>query len=161
MPNVTDLGIAVTDLGASVFSLTPDQPPDPGGPIISYYRNLPNMGYHDSNGRYVNTRGLTLVSGTISATAASTGVELGDRSAIRLDLVITGSPAGTNPTLDVAVQTSPDNSTWTTVASFAQQTAAGSTHKVFGPLDRWVRVSETIGGTGGPSFVRTISGEAV
>lgn len=129
-------------------------------PVINY-RNSPNMGYTTGSGRYADTLALTIASGTIAATASTTGVELGDRNSLRLDLVITGTPAGSSPTLDVAVQTSPDNATWTTIASFAQQTAAGSTHKTFGPLDRFVRVTETIGGTGGPSFVRTISGEAV
>lgn len=116
---------------------------------------------HTSTGRYINTIPVTLASGTVSATGAQTGLELGDRNHLRLDLVVTGTPAGTNPTLDVAVQTSKDNSTWVTVASFTQATAAGTEHKLFGPIDRYVRVSETIGGTGGPSFVRTISGEAV
>lgn len=120
------------------------------------------MPYHLANGRYADTLPITLVSGTIAATAASTGIELGDRNHLRLSLVITGTPAGTNPTLDVVVQSSPDNSTWATVGTaFAQQTAAGTTYKLFGPIDRFVRVSETIGGTASPSFVRTVSGEAV
>jgi hypothetical protein len=161
MPAVTDLGRAVTDLGVSTSYLTQDSAPDTGETFVTYYRNHANMGYTTGSGRYADTVVVTLASGTVSATGAQTGVELGDRSALRLDLTITGTPAGTNPTLDVAVQTSPDNVTWTAVASFAQQTAAGTTHKLFGPLDRWVRVSETIGGTGGPSFVRTITGEAV
>ena len=160
MPNVADLGRAVTDLGDDVYYLTEDAPPDPGGPQITYYRNLPNMGYTKSNQQYADTVGVTLANGTVAATGAQTGIELGDRAAIRLDLVIS-AVAGTDPTLDVAVQTSPDNATWTAVASFTQATGTGSSHKVFGPLDRFVRVSETVGGTGSPSFTRKISGEAV
>jgi len=111
-------------------------------------------------GRYANTVPVTLATGTVSATGAQTSIELGDRNHLRLDLVITAQ-TGSSPTLDVAVQTSPDNSTWTTVASFAQQTGAATVHKLFGPIDRFVRVSETIGGTSSPSFTRTITGEAV
>ena len=118
------------------------------------------MGYTTANGRYANTIPVTLVTGAIGATASSSSIELGDRNSLRLDLVISAA-SGTNPTLDVAVQSSPDNSTWTTVASFTQQTGAATVHKVFGPIDRFVRVNETIGGTGSPSFTRTISGEAV
>lgn len=126
---------------------------------VSNYRNSPNMSYTTGNGRFANVIPITLVTGTIAATASSTGVELGDRNHLRLDIVISAA-SGTTPTLDVAVQTSPDNATWTTVASFAQQTTTATVHKLFGPIDRFVRVTETITGTT-PSFTRTISGEAV
>jgi len=118
------------------------------------------MGYTTGNGRYANTIPVNLVTGTLSATTSSASIELGDRNHLRLDLVISAA-TGTSPTLDVAVQSSPDNSTWTTVASFAQQTGAATVHKLFGPIDRFVRVTETIGGTGSPTFTRTITGEAV
>jgi hypothetical protein len=126
----------------------------------NYTGNTPQMGYNTGSNRYADTIAITLVTGAISATASCTAFEFGDRSQIRLDLVVT-AVTGTNPTLDVTVETSPDNSTWTTVSTFTQKTAAGSQHKLFSPIDRFVRVTETIGGTATPTFTRTISGEAV
>jgi hypothetical protein len=117
------------------------------------------MAYHTANGRYADTLPITLVSGTITATASSTGIELGDRNQLRLNLVISAA-SGTTPTIDVVVESSADNVTFATVAAFSQQTAAGTTRKLFGPIDRFVRVTETITGTT-PSFTRVISGEAV
>lgn len=118
------------------------------------------MGYTTGSGRWANTRKITLSSGAIAATTTSPVIELGDRVALRLDLAVTAA-AGSSPTLDVAVQTSPDQVTWTAIASFTQATGVSSTHKMFSPCDRFVRVVETIGGTGGPTFTRTITGEAV
>jgi thioester reductase-like protein len=118
------------------------------------------MGYHTATGRYADTIPVTMVAGgAITATTTSTGIELGDRGTLRLTLTITAA-TGTTPTLDVAVQTSPDNTNWTAVAAFSQQTAAGSVRKVFAGMDRYARVVETVGGTT-PSFTRTLSGEAV
>lgn len=123
------------------------------------------MGYQMSTAagnRWADTLAVSLASGTITATTTGPAVELGDRGTLRLTLTITGSPAGSSPTLDVAVQTSMDGSTgWTAVAAFAQQNAAGVTRKVFAGCDRFIRIVETIGGTGGPSFDRTVVGEAV
>lgn len=118
------------------------------------------MGYTTANGRWANTIPITLASGVIAATTTSASFELGDRVQMRLNLTVSAA-AGTSPTLDVALSTSPDAVTWTAVASFTQATAAGTSHKVFTGLDRFVRVVETIGGTGSPTFTRVISGEAV
>ena len=96
----------------------------------------------------------------ITTTGNGAGLELGDAAEVRLTLAVT-AVAGTNPTLDTAVQTSPDNATWTTIASFAQKTGTGSEHKNFTGLDHWVRLSHTVGGTGSPSFTITCTGEAV
>lgn len=99
---------------------------------------------------------------TLTASAAGSAVDIGDAATLRLDLVITAK-AGTNPTLDIDVQSSPDGSTnWVTVASFAQQTnTTAGVHKVFGPCDRYVRINSTIGGTGSPSFTFSVTGQAV
>lgn len=118
------------------------------------------MGYNTANGRYADTVPVTFSNGVLSATATGAAVEFGDRNSLRLDLVISAA-TGTSPTLDVAVQTSPDGTTWTAVAAFAQQTGAATVRKLFAPLDRFVRVVETLGGTASPTFTRVISGEAV
>jgi hypothetical protein len=100
-------------------------------------------------------------SGAETSSTNGAAIELDDVSDARLDLVIT-AVSGTTPTLDVAIQTSADGSTgWTTIASFAQQTATTTgVHKIFGPCDRYIRYSSTIGGTT-PSFTYSITGEAV
>lgn len=119
------------------------------------------MAYHTANGRYANTLPIILAQAvTLTTTTAGTAIELGDRNSLRLNLVITAA-SGTTPTLDVAVQSSPDNVTWTAVASFAQQTTTTTgVHTLFGPIDRFVRINSTLGGTT-PSFSFSVSGEAV
>lgn len=61
--------------------------------------------------------------------------------------------SGTNPTLDVVLEDSPDGSTWFNVATFARLTAAGSQAlditKAF--AQRW-HVKYTIGGSNTPTF---------
>jgi hypothetical protein len=116
------------------------------------------VGYQTAKGRYANTVAVTLAAaGTVvSATGplANSVLELGDRSDLRLDLNAT--VAGT--TMTVAVETSPDGNTWSSVASFAPKTATGNTHALFGPVDRFVRLNVTAI-TG--SFTFGCTGEAV
>ena len=117
------------------------------------------MGYHKDNGQWADTDAITLqASAAKDATFNTDAIELGDRVSARLDLAVTAA-SGTLPTLDVEIQTSPDGSTWTAVASFTQKTGTGSQHKLFAPLDRYVRAACTIGGTL-PSFTFSLSGEA-
>jgi hypothetical protein len=77
-----------------------------------------------------------------------------------LEATLTVSAAsGTTPTLDVTLETSIDGgTTWTTVAAFAQKTAAGSQGRVFGPLGDQCRWKWTIAGTT-PSFTFAIAVE--
>lgn len=90
------------------------------------------------NGASFNAAGAHSLQGFLTATAAS----------------------GTTPTLDVRLETSVDGgSTWTTVASFTQLTAAGAQNRVFGPLGDLCRWAWTIAGTT-PSFTFSISAEA-
>jgi hypothetical protein len=117
------------------------------------------MGYNTGNGRWANTIPLTLANSTITATTVGAAVELGDRTTLRLDAVV-ATATGTTPSLTITIETSKDATTWTTVAAFTAITAAGSARKIFTGLDRFIRINETVSGTT-PSFVRTISGEAV
>jgi hypothetical protein len=102
--------------------------------------------------------------GPETVTGNGTGVELGDKGTVRAVLVIT-AVAGTNPTLDITVETSSDNGVtdaWRSLGTFAQQTATTTgVFKSFGGCDRYVRSRRTIGGTGSPSFTYSIVGEAV
>jgi len=114
-----------------------------------------------SGGRTIRGVDVTLhASGAETATGSSAGVELGDKSTVRLDLAVTAA-SGTSPTLDITIEASPDNSTWTSVGTFTQATGVTTQHKVFTGLDRYVRSRRTIGGTGSPSFTYSITGEAV
>lgn len=67
-----------------------------------------------------------------------------------------GVVSGTNPTMDVKLQESVDNSTWTDVVSgaFAQQTAAGynEIHVKLLNTTKYVRMVSVIGGTSTPTF---------
>lgn len=118
------------------------------------------MGYTMQNGRYASTLPV-VIQDAVTKTATFTGsaFEIGDRGTARLDLVITAA-SGTTPTLDLAIQTSADGTTWVAVAAFAQQTGVATVHKVFTGLDRFVRAVATIAGTT-PSFSYSVSGECV
>lgn len=70
-------------------------------------------------------------------------------------LSASNATAGTNPTLDLVVKTSSDNSTWSNAGiAFTQITAA--TQQTLGidtrDVERYIRVDSVIGGTNSPSF---------
>jgi hypothetical protein len=118
------------------------------------------MGYNMQDGRWADTDALTLAaSAARTADDASTGVELGDRTTVRLLLDVTAA-SGTTPSLGVSIQTSHDGSTWREIGAFTALTTTGSQRISLGALDRYVRVVWTLGGTD-PSFTFSISGEAV
>lgn len=84
----------------------------------------------------------------LSASGESPALKLGNRSALRLELAVSGV-TGTNPTLEVTVRTRRDsNDAWRTVGTFAQKTGVATERKCFGPIDREVSLAWTIGGTG-------------
>lgn len=118
------------------------------------------MSYVKTDGTYVYTEPFPAVASAARTTSsAATGVEVGNRSSLRsLTMAVTAQTGGSSPTLDVRVETGPDNSTWTTVGSFTQATGVTSQTKSFAGLDRYARVAWTIGGTGGPSFTFSVSG---
>lgn len=129
------------------------------------------MGYGMVNGEYADTEDLGVsdtaralkASGAIAATGSGAGRELGDKGILRLLLAIT-AVAGTNPTLDVTVETSIDNGVadaWRSIGTFAQKTGVSTERKTFVGADRFVRLSWTIGGTASPSFTFSVTGEAV
>jgi hypothetical protein len=118
------------------------------------------MGYNKADGQYADTKDVTLqASVTKTATYTGSAVEVGDRGVGRFLLTVSAA-SGTTPTLDVLIQTSYDNSTWRSVASFTQATSTTTERLSFSGLDRYVRAKATIGGTT-PSFTYSVAGEAV
>jgi hypothetical protein len=115
--------------------------------------------YQKSDGTYVYTQVVPgLGSAARTTSAAGPAVEVGDHVEVRdLKLAVT-AVAGTSPTLDVTVKTSPDAATWTNVGTFAQKTGAATETKTFFGLDRYLQVSWVIGGTGSPSVTFDVSG---
>jgi hypothetical protein len=114
--------------------------------------------YQKTDGTYVHTELFPVVaSGARTTTASAPAVEVGNRHALRsLFLNVTAS-SGTTPTLDLKLETSADNSTWYTVGSFAQKTGTANERKSFAGLDRYVRLTWTLGGTT-PSFTFAVTG---
>jgi hypothetical protein len=80
-------------------------------------------------------------SGTAVDLQGEDGVEC--RRFVELRLVISAFSA---TTLEVAIETSADGSTWSTVANFADAAATGSETVIAGDCDRYVRVSWTLTG---------------
>lgn len=120
------------------------------------------MPYTRSDGTYVHTETFPAVaSAARTATGSSPAVEVGALAALRGLLLDITAASGTSPTITVAVETSSDSATWYTVGSFAQRTGVASERKSFSGLDRFVRLTWTIGGTT-PSFTFSVTaGELV
>lgn len=115
----------------------------------------------DDKGRFIadeETRaGQQVASAARTATANGTAFDTSDVDEITGACVVT-LVSGTNPTLDVVLQTTADGSTYYTVGNFTQKTAITAAEtKVFtglGSLSRW---SWTIGGTATPTFTFAVS----
>lgn len=121
------------------------------------------MSYVKTDGTFVYTESsgpLFAAQSAVTGSGNTASHEVGGRSTARLTLNVTAA-TGTTPSLTVNVQTSNDGTTWTTVASFPSATAAGSSAKVFGPLDRFVRAQWAAPTGTTPSFNFNISGDIV
>lgn len=95
-----------------------------------------------------------------TSTANGTGVDLIDVAGnMQSALLLTGAVSGTSPTLDVKIQESADNSTWSDVpgATFTQQTAANQRQLIsFAAIKRYVRAVYTLAGTS-PNFATGVT----
>lgn len=92
----------------------------------------------------------------VTATANGTAVDIKDFIGNLQVLLDAGAGTGTTPTLDIKLQDSPDNVTFTDIAgkSFTQVTAAASRQQMVLNTDacaRYVRAVATLGGAT-PSF---------
>jgi hypothetical protein len=91
---------------------------------------------------------------TASGTSAAAAAE--DVFAIAAALNVTAK-SGTNPTLDVRLETTADGgATWYTCGTFAQNTVVASEAKMFAPVGSQVRWAWTVGGDT-PSFTFAIT----
>ena len=96
----------------------------------------------------------TLAPATRTSTANGTGVDLIDAEGPCAATLHVGTVSGTSPTLDVTIEESTDNSTFTAIsgAAFAQITASSKALALnFKRSKRYVRAVATIAGTS-PSF---------
>lgn len=117
-------------------------------------------GYFNSQDQWVNTQSVSLSASAVTAAGNTVAIDSGDTTEARLTLHVTAA-SGTTPSITVNVQTSPDDTTWSTVASFTAATATSTQQKVFAPLDRYVRAqwAQPTGTT--PSFTFAITGDLI
>lgn len=95
-----------------------------------------------------------------SATRTSSGVSSGfNKNDLYEGLVLAKVTAasGTNPTLAIKVETSPDNATWFDLpgGAFAQITGAGQYALKIDNFGKYIRLAYTLGGTN-PSFTFSV-----
>tara|TARA_R110002110_G_scaffold359628_1_gene569491 strand:+ start:4513 stop:4896 length:384 start_codon:yes stop_codon:yes gene_type:complete len=94
----------------------------------------------------------------VTSSANGTGVDVSAYTGQLLLTLHSAAGSGTDPTLDVKLQDSPDNSTFTDVtgATFTQVTDAGATIESIvvekDKVSRYVRAVLTIGGSSSPTF---------
>lgn len=99
------------------------------------------------------TAAITAVASAARTVSGNSGAlsGFGDWSKFRAQLNVTAA-SGTTPTLDVVIEDSFDGTTWNTVATFTQKTAAAvEAVNVTGLFTDQVRVRWTVAGTT-PSF---------
>lgn len=94
----------------------------------------------------------------VAATTTYASLDLGACFGAMTMTVTASSVSGTSPTADVIVEHSHDGSTWATLGSMTQLTAAGTETKTFGPCRRYIRGKATLGGTS-PVFTLVFSGD--
>jgi len=101
------------------------------------------------------TRAITFLSSGLktAATAQSTGFDVSayNEGQVFVDVTAEGGAS----TLDITVQTSPDNITWYTHTTIAQITATGQTRAAISNFGNYVRINYTVGGT---SFTFSVVG---
>lgn len=122
------------------------------------------MAPQDSQGRFVpdaeTLSTAAVASAARTATATGTAFSTANLDSITGTLTVTAA-AGTNPTLDVTLETTADGTNYYTAGSFTQKTAAATADaKVFGDLGSLSRWKWTIGGTDTPSFTFSIAATA-
>lgn len=93
------------------------------------------------------TRTITLLSSGVktAATAQSTAFDVSayQEGQILVDVTVEASTS----TLDIVIQTSPDNVTWYTHTTISQITATGQYRQAITNFGKYLRISYTVGGT--------------
>lgn len=96
---------------------------------------------------FYSTEVITLESsGSHTSSGNSSSYEVGEFIEGRAFLDIT-AVSGTNPTLDVTIQDSPDDSVWYDHTSFAQQTVATNVAQSLTTFGSYIRAHWAIAGT--------------
>jgi len=91
-----------------------------------------------------------LASGARTTSGTTSGFNFEDGIELIVFAEVTAA-SGTSPTLDLAIQTSHDNTNWAALSSFTQITGTGNSIKAVTNYGKYIRVSYTIAGTT-PSF---------
>ena len=101
------------------------------------------------------TRVITFLSSGLktAASAQSTAFEVSAYNEAQIFIDVT-TEAGTS-TLDITIQTSPDNVTWYTHTTVAQITATGQTRQAITNFGKYIRINYVVGGT---SFTFSVVG---
>lgn len=101
------------------------------------------------------TRVITLLSSGLktAATAQSTAFDVSAYTEGQIFVDVTAE--GATSTLDITVQTSPDNSTWYTHTTIGQITATGQTRAAITNFGNYLRINYVVGGT---SFTFSVTG---
>lgn len=94
-----------------------------------------------------------LSSATYSGAGASSGFNVEAYTEAQILVEVTAESGAS--TLDIIIETSPDNATWYTHTTIAQITAIGKVRQAITNFGKYVRVSYTVGGT---SFTYSITG---
>lgn len=124
----------------------------------------------DNNVAQAQTRVSLIPLADITSTATGTGVSIVGYVGEAKFLAVAKNVAGTSPTLDIKLQESDDDSTYTDVTdgAFTQVTAAGTKAAVAHTLNvkvdglkKYIRAVATIGGTDSPQFLVGVYGFAL
>jgi hypothetical protein len=104
---------------------------------------------------------------TVTSTSTGAGIDIRDYIG-RMAVILTcgAKTAGTNPTITVKLQDSPDNSTFTDIsgAAFTAVTTTASFQQIAIDCDkqeRYIRAVGTVGGTDTPTFAYAVIGYGV
>lgn len=119
------------------------------------------MAARDSQGRYItpdeSPAGAQIASAARTTSTNGTAFDTSGADSLAGTLVISAR-TGTDPTLDVVLETTADGTNYYTVLAFPQQTATTTgVARVFGPLGSLSRWKWTIGGTSTPTFTFAIT----
>lgn len=96
-----------------------------------------------------------LASAARTTSSTSSAFKIKGSNSIRVYVDVTAK-TGTNPTLDIDIETSPDNSNWYTAVTMTQITDTGQftdTATIIGP---YVRVKYAFGGSDTPGFTFSV-----
>lgn len=102
---------------------------------------------------------------SVTSTGNGTGVDVTDYVGSLAVILSAKNTAGTTPTLDIKLQESDDNSTFTDIAgaTFTQVTDAGTLAATIEKIEvkvdsakRYIRAAKTIGGTSSPAFMTSL-----